>query len=81
MADDIRGRPRTTVTSWLEKARIIAIAIVVVVVVTLVLSNLDDATVDWIVAETTAPLAVMLTVVFALGVTFGWLIDRRSGKH
>ncbi|MCA1705968.1 MAG: LapA family protein [Actinobacteria bacterium] len=80
MANPVRGR-RTTATSWREKARIIAIAVVVVVVVALVLSNLDDATVDWIIGDTTAPLAVVLIVVFALGVAFGWLTNRRSRKY
>ncbi|MGI8795536.1 MAG: LapA family protein [Acidimicrobiia bacterium] len=79
MGNRVRGR-RGGATSWSEKSRIIAIAAVVVVVIALVLSNLDDATVDWIIADTTAPLAIVLIVVFALGIVFGWLTNRWSSK-
>lgn len=80
MNSPIRGR-RDAAATWRERTRIIGIAVVVILILALVLSNLDEATVDWIVGDTTAPLALVLIVVFALGTAFGWLTNRRSGKY
>ena len=79
MTSPVHSR-RKTASSWREKARLIGIVVVVVIAVALVLSNLDDATVDWIIGDTTAPLALVLTVVFVLGTAFGWLTNRRSHR-
>lgn len=44
-----------------------------------VLSNTDDTEVDWVFAETTSPLIVVMLASAFLGLVFGWFVGRRSG--
>jgi uncharacterized integral membrane protein len=63
-----------------ERNRRIAALAVGVLIVVFALVNLDDVRVNWIVAETSTPLIVVIAVSFILGLAGGYLLRGRRGR-
>jgi uncharacterized integral membrane protein len=75
-----RGRDEKPATRG-ERRRTLAAALLGGLLAVFAVLNIDDVKVNWIVTSTQTPLILVIAVVFALGVGFGALWQRRRGKR
>jgi uncharacterized integral membrane protein len=67
-------------TSRRMGAKQITVAVIAIILLVFALANLDDVKIDFVAADVTAPLVLVIVICAALGFVIGWFIGRRDNE-
>lgn len=65
-------------TSRRMGAKQITVAVIAIILLVFALANLEDVKIDFVAADVTAPLVLVIVICAALGFVIGWFIGRRD---
>jgi uncharacterized integral membrane protein len=67
-------------TSRRMGAKQITVAVIAIILLVFALANLEDVKIDFVAADVTAPLVLVIVICAALGFVIGWFIGRRDNE-